>query len=82
MAILTNHDIPVATIVTVKFVILDDKAIIAAKRNRSIEVQGEVRHGSLTEEKAYRLGIQFMDLSDDDRGFIEEFVKRFKSTMI
>jgi c-di-GMP-binding flagellar brake protein YcgR len=77
MALLTNYEIPVATIVTVKFIIVNDRAIIAAKRSRSIEVQGEVRYCSLTNQKAYRLGVRFIDLTDDDRRFIDEFIKRF-----
>ena len=81
MALLTNYEIPASTIVTVKFIIVNDKAVSAAKRSRSINVQGEVRYSSLTNRKAYRLGVKFIDLSDDDREFIGEFTKRFKSIM-
>ena len=77
MAVLTDYDVPALSIVTVRFIMmLDDNAISAESLTRSIEVKGEVRYNILMEkEKAYRLGIQFIGLSDADRNFIANFVK-------
>jgi len=76
MAILTDYDLPALSIVTVRFIMLDDNAPSAESRTRSIVVQGEVRYNFWMEkEKEYRLGIKFTGLSDDDRNFIANFVK-------
>jgi c-di-GMP-binding flagellar brake protein YcgR len=76
MALLTDYDVPALSIVTVRFIMLDDNVHNVESRTRSIEVKGEVRYNFLIEEKrTYRLGIQFIGLSDEDRNFIANFVK-------
>jgi c-di-GMP-binding flagellar brake protein YcgR len=76
MAILTNYDIPSSSDITVRFTMLNDNAISIANRARSIVVQAEVCYNVLIKkEKAHRLGIRFVDLSEDDRNFIGNLVK-------
>jgi c-di-GMP-binding flagellar brake protein YcgR len=76
MAVLTDYDLPALSIVTVRFIMLDDNAPNVESRTRSIEVKGEVRYNFfIEEEREYRLGIQFIGLSDEDRNFIANFVK-------
>jgi len=76
MGVLTDYDLPALSIVTVRFIMLDDNAPSAESRTRSIEVKGEVRYNFwIEEERAYRLGIQFIGLSDEDRNFIANFIK-------
>lgn len=76
MAILTDYDISSSSDITVKFTMLNDNAISAANRARSIVVQAEVCYNLLMKkEKAHRLGIRFVGLSEDDRNFIVNFVK-------
>jgi hypothetical protein len=76
MAVLTGYAVPTSAVITVRFIMFDDLALSAEDRSRSITVQGEVRYNVfLKQEKSYRLGIQFMGLSADDRNFIANFIK-------
>lgn len=75
IAVLTSYDIPKSTSVKVKFIIFNENAINNEKRSRSIEVKGDVRYSNLTKEKAFRIGICFVDISSEDRIFIADFVK-------
>jgi c-di-GMP-binding flagellar brake protein YcgR len=76
MAVLTGYAVPTSAIIAVRFIMLDDHALSAEGRSRSIVVKGEVRYDVLLkQEKSYRLGIQFMGLSEADRNFIANFVK-------
>jgi c-di-GMP-binding flagellar brake protein YcgR len=76
MAVLISEDIPLSSIATVKFIMLNENTISTENRTKSIVVQGEVRyHFWMEKEKEYRLGIKFTGLSEDDRNFITNFVK-------
>lgn len=74
MAITTNYKLPPVACITVKFFMMNDKAYSAEHRSRTMTVQGEVRYNvTLKEGKEYRMGVLFLDLSDDNRNFIREF---------
>jgi len=75
MAILTNYGIPTSSLITVEFIALNDNAFRDQDRSRSMEVQTQVRYNFLTKERAYRLGVSFIDISEDDRRFIADFVR-------
>ena len=67
MAILTNYDIPVSTILLIKFTLIN---LYANKDERahSIEIRGKVLHNVLSEdEKEHRLGISFIQIIKEDK---------------
>lgn len=75
IAILTDSEVPPVSVITVKFVMLDDKAHSTDKRSNSITVQGEVRYNLATREgREYRMGISFLNLSAESRRFIYNFI--------
>jgi c-di-GMP-binding flagellar brake protein YcgR len=76
LAVLTNYELNESVYVTVRFIMLDDTSLSVADRTRTLEIDGEVRYCFLTKEKAYRIGIHFLDISDYDRRFIANFVKK------
>jgi c-di-GMP-binding flagellar brake protein YcgR len=76
LAILTNYNISVSSRVMIKFILLDDYAIRREMRSKSMEVQGEVCYSFLTDEKAFRIGIRFINIAPEDRNFIAGFVKK------
>ena len=75
-AILTNYNIPASTLLEERFILFNDKAIGDDNRLRSIETRGEARYSFLNQERCYRLGICFTDLSQNNRSFITNFVNQ------
>jgi len=74
MSILSNYDIPVSTIVTTRCILTNDKAVADRDRLRAFELKGKVCYSYFSREKAYRIGIHFLELSDIDRRFISDFI--------
>jgi hypothetical protein len=75
MSIMTSYNIPAATIVSFKFILLNDQALKENQRVKTIEVMGEVRYNRFMKERTYQLGIHFTNISDTDRSFISEFIR-------
>jgi c-di-GMP-binding flagellar brake protein YcgR len=79
MAIATDCEIPAISIITIKFVMLNDLAFDSGNRSRSITVEGEVRHNKVDREgREYKIGVNFIGLSEEDRRFIKNFVTENK----
>ena len=79
MAITTYCEIPPVAVISIKFVIFNDKSPLAQNRSRTITTQAEVRYNMAIEaHKEYRLGVSFLGLSDDDRRFIRSFISANK----
>ena len=75
MAIVTDCEIPAVSVISIKFVMLNDKAFDSSKQRHSITVQAEVRYNSAERQgREYRMGVNFLDLSEEDRRFIHNFV--------
>ncbi|MFH0838874.1 MAG: PilZ domain-containing protein [Candidatus Omnitrophota bacterium] len=75
MAILTNHELPSKTLVTVKFILINDRAISSAYKYRAMETEAEVCYARLTKGRGYRIGIRFTNAGEEERTFIARFVK-------
>lgn len=76
MGVLINYNIPKSTIVTLKFAIVDLAASRIEDQYRLMELEGEVCYSLYVEEKyAYRAGIRFINISNNERKFIAKFVK-------
>jgi len=74
MGILTNYKMPESTLLSIKFILVNERTI-SKERVRSMEIKGQVRYSALAEKGAYRIGIHFTDISEDDRDAIAYFVK-------
>jgi len=75
MALLTNYNIPFATSLAMKFILINENAISDTERIKQIEVNGEVRYSMWSERGECRLGICFTDISEADRRTIANFVR-------
>ncbi len=75
MSMVTNYNIPAATIVTAKFILLNDQAPRQIDRVKTIEITGQVRYSRFIKERAYKMGIHFTNITEADRSFIKEFIK-------
>ena len=74
MALSTNYNIPLATIILIKFTLINPYAI-GDERICTLEMTGEVRNNVLAGKNDYRLGICFTDITKENRQIIAHFVK-------
>lgn len=75
MAIVTNYNIPAPTVMTAKFIALNEEAFRAIDRMRMVEISGEVRYSLFLKERAYKLGVHFTEIEEADRAFIHDFIR-------
>jgi len=72
MAIITEYDVPVSTVLSIKFTLINHEAADEDKI-RAMSMTGEVRH-NIPVKREHRLGISFTDISEEDRRAIASFV--------
>ena len=77
MAILTKFNIPVATVLLLKFTLINFSAD-DDNRLRTIEMSAEVRNNISQEKGEHRLGIVFTKISKKDKQAITDFVQTTK----
>ena len=70
LSLMTNYQIPAGAVITMKFKLMNKTAVMDSDRTRKFELQGEARYSFFGKEKAYRVGIRFLNLSQADRDFI------------
>ncbi|MFH1354872.1 MAG: PilZ domain-containing protein [Candidatus Omnitrophota bacterium] len=75
MAISSNYDLPVATVLNMKFTLINRRS---EQENRVLSMQllGEVCSCTLQENGEYRLGIRFVRITEENKKAIEEFVEK------
>lgn len=74
VCILARFDIPAATVLLIKFVLIDVHSF-GEKRIAKMDVVGEVRYNMLFGKDEHRLGICFTQISEKDKKTIAEFVE-------
>ena len=74
MAILTDYDLSVATVLHTRFTLINIYAHKDA-RVKSMNIIGEICNNLFIEKTGYRLGIRFVDISKEDQHSIYEFVR-------
>ena len=77
MAILTNIDLPLAVLAHVDFTLCNTKEADLSKRVRRIEVGCRTRYSFSATDGVYKVGLQFLDLPEEDRRFIAKYIKDF-----
>lgn len=74
IAISTDYDIPISTIIAMKFTLIN-LALDGEERMRSMKIIGEVKSNVLLAKFEHRLGIYFTQISEEDKTAIANFVK-------
>ena len=74
MAILTDYDLPTTTTLHTRFTLINIYAHKDA-RVKSMKIVGEICNNLFIEKTGYRLGIRFVDISEEDKLSIFEFVR-------
>ncbi len=74
MAVLTEYNIPVATLLDLKFVLPVRNRITNLNQPVSIVVKGKVRYSKAMGQDGFRIGILFTEIGAGDRSLIKDFV--------
>ena len=74
MAIITEYEIPIATILLMNFTLINTLISDDSQRIKTMDLTGEVRYQMLLQRKERRLGISFIKISDEDKQAISKFV--------
>jgi len=74
MAISTDHNIPLRTILALKFTLINLHAE-GEGRAKSMNITGEVCNSIMLERNEYRLGVNFTRIREEDKDAIAEFIK-------
>jgi len=75
MAISTDFNIPISTILAINFTLINLNAETEEERIKSMELLGEVRYNAPEEKGEHRLGIRFSKIAPIDKDAISSFVK-------
>ena len=75
MAITTSYNIPVTTLLSIQFTLINSDEADDQKRVRKMNIVGEVKSNLLLADNDYRLGIHFIQIDAQDRMAIADFVK-------
>ncbi len=75
MAILTSCDIPVGSVLSINFTLINLTAIEDEERIKTLSIAGEVRSNFSVDNTDRRLGIKFVQINQKDKEAIAEFVR-------
>jgi c-di-GMP-binding flagellar brake protein YcgR len=75
MGLLVNRDLPIDSLLALKFTILNDLEPKTEERRRIFELDAQVRSCLLIEKIDYRLGVRFVSILEPDRVYIARYVK-------
>ena len=75
MGILTNYNIPPASIILLRFILINLYAYQAKNRSVLLDITGEVVYSIELDRNEHRVGIRFTDVDEEDRRTIANFVK-------
>lgn len=75
LAIKTERDIKVGTKLLINFIIVDKANLSTDSKVKAMNIKGMVCNNKSIDKYNYRLGISFTEISDEDKKFINDFVK-------
>lgn len=75
MAILTNCDIPISSILSINFTLINLTAVSDDERIKKLDITGEVRSNIAIDKTDRRLGVKFIQISQKDKEAIAGFVR-------
>lgn len=74
-AIITKYDIPVSTLLRIKFNLFN-LHLTGEKRLKRMEVISEVVSNTSLPDGGYKIGVRFNNISEEDKAAIRDFVNR------
>jgi len=74
ISVLVRHNIPPASLFSMRFILVNEKATNEDQRVRPMQIDGEV-HYNILWEGAHRIGISFTKISEENRRVIADFIE-------
>jgi hypothetical protein len=74
LALLTNFEIPVDSLLAVKFTITNDAILNSPERTRSFELDSQVCYCTPAQNGSYRLGVSFVNIVSSESLFISNYI--------
>ncbi|HNW40022.1 MAG TPA: PilZ domain-containing protein [Candidatus Omnitrophota bacterium] len=75
LALLTNFEIPVDSLLLVKFTITNEAIMNKQERTQSFELDAQVCYCRPGEDGSYRLGVSFINIVPTERLFIANYIR-------
>jgi PilZ domain len=75
MALLTNFEIPVDTLLSLKFTIVNEVILSSQDCMHYFELDAQVCYSARTEGNAYRIGVSFLNILPSGRLFIVNYIR-------
>ena len=70
LAISASWPVPVGAVLNIRFRLLNSRALIEQERSRSFKLRVDVRYMIAMPNRSYRVGLRFLNASEEDRRFI------------
>ena len=74
VAITASWPVPVGARLSIRFRVLNSRAELEQDRSRTFKLRAEIRYMLMMPDRSFRLGLRFLDASDDDRRFISRCI--------
>lgn len=75
MALLSNSEIPVDSLLSLKFTITNDAVLGEEDRTHNFELDGQVRYCRLAQKTTYQLGVSFLNILPSECTFIANYIR-------
>lgn len=75
MALLLNFEIPVNSLLSLKFNVINDAILSNEDRMYNFELDAQVRYCELVQTKTYRIGVSFMNILPSGSAFIANYIR-------
>lgn len=75
LALLTNFEIPINSLLVVKFTLANEAVLNIQERTHSFELDSQVCYCLPAESGSYRLGVSFVNIVSSESLFISNYIK-------
>jgi len=75
LALLTNFEIPVDSLLGVKFTLTNEAILSDPDRTRNFELDAQVCYCQPAQDGSYRLGVVFVNIVPSERLFISNYIR-------
>ena len=75
LMIITQYDIPIGSKLLLFCTVIDEMALHDYEKSKTLEINGIVKSNRQIKHNEFNIGIEFFEVSEEDRKFLEKFAK-------